>query len=172
MVPAGWLERMRADHERVRERLTPLAPEHGDRNPRPDPEAIQSFVDFLAQQFAHHMSAEDDILFPIVADTLPATSASLLPLSDEHEELRTMLQALRELLHAPPGAGRDEQIGVQMADLGELLRIHMQKEERLVFQVAERVLRPGELERLVAGRTTGTAPEASDPDSPNPKRNL
>jgi len=155
MVPAGWLERMRADHERVRERLAPLASQHGEGDPRPDPAAVQEFVDFLAQQFAHHMAAEDDVLFPIVADTLPATRASLLPLQDEHEELRTMLQALRELLAAPVGDGRDEQIGVQMADLAELLRIHMQKEERLVFQVAERVLRPGELERLVSERVAG-----------------
>ena len=83
-----------------------------------------------------------------------------------------MLAALIGLLQSPAGSARDEQIAIQMADLAELLRIHIRKEERLVFQVAERVLRPGELERLMSDRTTGTRPARSEPDSPNPKRNL
>jgi hemerythrin-like domain-containing protein len=168
MVSTGWLERMREDHRKVLERLAQLAPEtpHGTRPPVP---AVREFVDFLAGQFETHMAAEDDALFPIVLRTLPAVTDTLAPLQLEHRELRTMLQALRELLDTPAGKVRDEQIAIQMADLAELLRIHIRKEERLVFQVAERVLRPGELERLVSGRTTGTGPE---PDPPNPTRSL
>ena len=168
MEPNGWLERMRVDHQRVRERLAQLVPDRGETDVlpvRPDLPAIRGFVEFLAQQFAHHMAAEDEVLFPIVADALPATTSSLLPLTLEHQELRSLLAALRSLLDAPAGEARDQQIGVQVADLAELLRIHMQKEERLVFQVAERVLRPGELERLASDRTA----RRPDPTSPNPR---
>jgi len=171
MEPSGWLERMRTDHQLVRERLAQLVPDPGesDQRPvRPDLPATRAFVEFLAQQFAHHMSAEDEVLFPIVAEALPATTSSLLPLTVEHEELRSMLAALRALLEAPVAETRDQQIGVQVADLAELLRIHMQKEERLVFPIAERVLRPGELERLATDRSARTREHRQTP-SPNPR---
>jgi hemerythrin-like domain-containing protein len=165
---------MRSDHRNVLERLALLAPEPGDgptQPERPGLPAIREFVEFLAGQFDTHMAAEDDVLFPIVAQALPATADSLAPLQLEHRELHTMLGALSALLDAPAGHARDEQIGIQLADLAELLRIHIRKEERLVFQVAERVLLPGELERLVSEQT-GSHPQLPDPDSHNPKRNL
>ena len=167
MESAGWLERMRSDHRQVIERLEQVAPGTGDASARPISE-IRAFVEFLARQFDHHMAAEDQVLFPILVDALPAITESLAPLRVEHRELRAMLDALAALLQAPEGGARDQQIQVQLADLAELLRIHIRKEERLVFQVAERVLRPGELDRLVSDRTSGSAPR-SEPRSPNPR---
>jgi len=174
MGATEWLERMRSDHRQVLERLALLVPEPGDgsmRTQRPGVPEVRAFVEFLGIQFDHHMVAEDRILFPIVANALPATTESLAPLSLEHRELRSMLDSLAALLDSPAGSARDEQIGVQLADLAELLRIHIRKEERLVFQIAERVLLPGELERLVSEQT-GSPPDPPNPDSPNPKRNL
>lgn len=170
-MEAGWLERMRADHQRVLERIALLVPAAGVRPSQPDLPAIRAFVDYLGHQFDTHMAAEDDVLFPIVVEALPATVDSLAPLQLEHRELHAMLAALTALLDAPAGPARDEQIGVQLADLADLLRIHIHKEERLVFQVAERVLRPGELERLVSDRSS--APRARRPafQSPNDVRN-
>jgi len=171
MEPAGWLERMRRDHQQVLERLALVAPDAGEtaHPPRPDLSAVRVFVEFLARQFDHHMATEDQILFPIVADALPATAESLQPLRLEHQELRTMLGALAALLATPAGSARDEQIGIQVADLAELLRIHMRKEERLVFPVAERVLRPGELERLATDRTARTREPSPGTPSPKPR---
>jgi hemerythrin-like domain-containing protein len=171
MEPAGWLDRMRADHQRVLERLESLAPAAGAGSRLADLAPVRELVAFLARQFDSHMAAEDQVLFPILAEALPATTDSLRPLRQEHQELRTMLEALTTLLDAPAGRARDEQLGVQLADLADLLRIHVRKEERLVFQVAEHVLRPGELDRLVSQRTAATParrPSAPSPPERNP----
>lgn len=170
MEPAGCLEQMRDDHRRVIERLAQLAPEPGTAAAHPAPPDVprlREFVAFLARQFDVHMGAEDRILFPILADLLPAMTESLAPLRAEHEELRSMLAALTAQLDAPAGEFRDQQIAIQVADLADLLRIHTRKEERLVFELAERVLRPGELERLVAERTTGSRARLPESGSPN-----
>ena len=168
MEPAGWLEKMRVDHQRVLERLALLVPEAGTPPARPDVPAIRALVEYLAQQFDTHMAAENDVLFPIVAEALPATTDSIAPLRLEHAELRTMLGALKVRLGEPESHTRDEQMSILLSDLAELLRIHIRKEERLVFQVAERVLSPGELERLVSERTANSRPR-SEFRSPNPR---
>lgn len=170
MEPAGWLDRMRADHHRVLDRLAVLVPETGDHPARLQLPDVRAFVEFLAQQFDTHMAAENDVLFPIVAQALPATTDSLMPLRLEHQELHTMLGALTALLDAPASHARDEQIGIQLADLAELLRLHIRKEERLVFQVAERVLSPGELERLVTERSANRPAPRPEFRSPHSNR--
>jgi hemerythrin-like domain-containing protein len=59
-----------------------------------------------------------------------------------------MLSRLDETLLERPVAARDEQIAVQARDLVDLLRIHIRKEEALVLSVAERVLKPQEIDSL------------------------
>jgi hemerythrin-like domain-containing protein len=115
------------------------------------------------------MASEDEVLFPALAAALPAAGASLAPLQVEHRELRGMLAALAESLAASPSAERDEQIAIQVADMAELLRIHIRKEEALVFRVAERVLRPGELQRL-ADLQAARAAASARPSGAHPMR--
>ena len=106
----------------------------------------------LERQFATHMSAEDEVLFPALVKVLPETRASIVPLQAEHAELRSILAGLQASLRRPPGASRDQQIAVQARDLVDLLRIHIRKEEAVIFGVAERVLPPLEVARLAARR--------------------
>jgi hemerythrin-like domain-containing protein len=103
---------------------------------------LRDAVEHLERQFATHMAAEDAVLFPAVADSFPESRETLAPLADEHVELRSMLAALRTALASPRGSKRDEQIVIQTRDLIDLLRIHIDKEEAVVFALAERVLRP------------------------------
>ena len=123
------------------------------RAPRPLPTTgMESLVATLARQFATHMNAEEESLFPSLAAALPETSRSLEPLSAEHAELRAILASLAALLAVPKSSGRDEQIVVQWRDFAALLRIHIRKEEALVFNVAEHALPPRELARVEALR--------------------
>jgi len=105
-------------------------------------------VALLEQQFATHMRVEDDALFPALIEVLPEAGGSIAPLRDEHDELRSMLGGLARLLAQPIGPERDEQVAVQVIDLVDLLRIHVRKEEAVVFRVAERVLPAPTLRRL------------------------
>jgi hemerythrin-like domain-containing protein len=105
------------------------------------------------------VAAEDEVLFPALIEALPETRQSVAPLEAEHAELRDMLARLSGTLAEPPGADRDEQIAVQFRDFIDLLRIHLRKEEALVIRVAERVLRPREVQALAARMSQDPRPE-------------
>ncbi len=114
---------------------------------------MSGVVRLLERQFATHMSAEDQVLFPALLRALPEARASIAPLEDEHAELRSILASLRRGLASPQDEARDEQIAVLVGDLVDLLRIHIRKEEAVIFRVAERVLPAREVARLAAWRS-------------------
>lgn len=155
MKQTSIFEQMRNDHRRVLDRVETL--EMGVRGPGPrrgrslggDRHGeIRDVVELLKRQFATHIAAEDEVLFPALVDALPQTKATMGPLHAEHAELRSMLTRLDATLREPVGPARDEQISVQVRDLVDLLRIHIRKEEAVVLSVAERVLKPEEIEAL------------------------
>ncbi len=148
-------EQMRSDHRLVLRRIASLEAEMLGSEGRParahgvsrDAE-VKEVVALLKRQFATHMVAENDVLYPALVEALPQTKATVDPLHAEHAELRSMLTRLEATLEEAPGPARDEQITVQTRDLVDLLRIHIRKEEALVLGVAERVLKPREIEAL------------------------
>jgi hypothetical protein len=174
--------KLRADHRRVLGALDTLEREvallrpagltrtraraaAGVRRVRPLPtRSLAALVSGLARQFATHMTAEDDSLFPSLAAALPETERSLEPLRAEHAELRAILASLAALLDSPRSSARDEQIVVQWRDFAALLRIHIRKEEALVFNVAEHALPPRELARVEAIRFPRRAPARLRPN--------
>ena len=79
-----------------------------------------------------------------------------------------MLEALQRRVEQPATAERDEQLAVQTCDFVDLLRIHVRKEEAVVFRVAERVLEPADL-REVAIRMKRGATARSRRVRGNPK---
>jgi hemerythrin-like domain-containing protein len=147
-------ERMRDDHRRMLERvaaLEALMAEEGAWKSGSRVEAeLRDVLALMERQFATHMAAEDDVLFPSLLEALPEAKGSVEPLVTEHAELRDMLQRLRVTLAEADPSDRDEQIAVQVRDLIDLLRIHIRKEEAVVISVAERMLRPREVEALAA----------------------
>jgi hypothetical protein len=157
------LSRMRADHRRVIRDLEnvevaipTLRPERSrasrGRRRGPDWSPLRSVLGNLARQFETHMVAEELSLFPALERALPETGASLAPLRVEHAELRALLASLTALIESRSSGARDEQVVVQWKDFAALLRIHVRKEEAVVFSVAEKVLPPRELARVEALR--------------------
>jgi len=131
---------------------------------------LRDTVEHLGRQFATHMAAEDAVLFPAVADSFPESRETLTPLADEHVALRSMLVALRALLAGPRGSKRDEQIVIQTRDLIDLLRIHIRKEEAVVFALAERVLRPRGVRALARRLRPFTHPQPAPTRRRPPRR--
>jgi ABC-type uncharacterized transport system ATPase subunit len=80
-----------------------------------------------------------------------------------------MLADLEETLCLPNEA-RDEQMTVQIRDLVDLLRIHIRKEEALVIGMAERVLRPSEVEALTVRMNRGSAASCGLSLRPGPSK--
>lgn len=146
-------ERMREDHRRVLDEVAAMEQAvAGGADPVP---AARVLVSLLGRQFGSHMAAEDEVLYPALMNALPEARASIEPLCADHGALRMMLADLEETLSLP-GDDR-EQVAVQVRDLVDLLRIHIRKEEALVIGMAERVLRPAEVEALSARMNRGPA---------------
>lgn len=158
-------DRFRQDHALVLSRLDGLerAIEHGGRLDPDGSRLIEDVAALLRDQFASHVTAEERVLYPALADAFPEAAPSLRPLQAEHVEMRAMVARLATLLAWPASAARDEQLVVQARDLVDLLRLHIRKEELAVFNVAERVLTETEL-ALLSARVAGHR-VASDPES-------
>lgn len=143
-------ERLRSDHARVlrevgglEKRLLRSGP--GGGLSAEVEAALPGLLALLEAEFASHMAAEDEVLYPALIAAIPATSRSIEPLFTEHAELRQMLSRLLATLREPRGMERDEQIRVQVHDVADLLRLHIRKEESLVFRLAPQILAPGEI---------------------------
>jgi len=67
----------------------------------------------------------------------PRSAGIFAALVAEHRDLELMLAGLAQTLTLAPGPARDEQLAVQARDLAELLRLHIRKEEAVVFRLAE-----------------------------------
>lgn len=117
----------------------------------PDPETLGGLVTLLERQFATHMAAEDEVLFPALRAALPVAGGTIDPLLADHAELRATLAALRGQLGLPAGPSRDEQLVVLARDFADLLRLHIRREESLVLDVASRVLTDAELAAMAEG---------------------
>jgi hemerythrin-like domain-containing protein len=111
---------------------------------------LEALVSVLARQFATHSATEERVLFPALAEAFPGARPTLKPLEREHDEMRSMLARLEELLAESATPARDEQIVIQVRDLVDLLRIHIRKEEQSVLNVARRVLTAAEISALGA----------------------
>src|SRR5262245_42701009 len=150
----GLFQQLRADHARVLGALDALERELPALRPNTTPRTgsralatapLARVVARLRRQFATHMTAEDESIYPSLAAALPETRAGLALLGDEHAELREILSSIARELGTPASTARDERIVVQWRDFAALLRIHIRKEEALVFNVAEHVLPAREL---------------------------
>ena len=70
---------------------------------------LRPIVAILGRQFATHMTAEDALLYPWLAETLPESRVSIAELSDDHVELRSLLSGIATAMTQPPARRRNEQ---------------------------------------------------------------
>jgi hemerythrin-like domain-containing protein len=152
---SGLFERLREDHARVLGEIGELEANlrrHG-RGGHLSGEveaALPGILALLDSEFSSHMTAEDEVLYPALIAAMPAARGSIEPLFGEHAELRQMLAGLVATLDEPAGPDRSEQIRVQVHDMADLLRLHIRKEESLVFQLAPQLLAPDEIAAVSA----------------------
>lgn len=172
MSPAEIFQRMREDHRNVLERIgvfdsAAAAVPRGGASDWPGQE-VRQVLALLEKQFRTHMAAEEEVLYPALAEALPVARPSLEPLTADHGTLRMMLADLEQALEEPASDTRNEQIGVQLRDLADLLRIHIRKEEAVVFTIAERALSPREVEALAARIDRRPAENVRSTQGPGP----
>src|SRR5262249_46825952 len=158
MSTTDTFRHLRDDHARVLSELDVLAElAHAPTPGAREIDELRGVVVLLERECVAHMRAEEEALFPALAEVMPEAAKSFEPLRAEHAELKDMLTTLAGVLAGPAGSARDEQIAVQSSDLVDLFRIHVRKEEALIFRMAERVL-PEESLRHLADRLLVHAP--------------
>lgn len=100
--------------------------------------AVASFVAFFAAETAAHFREEEEVFFPLVAES-PEARALLVETLLDHQRLRSLVARLEE---APE---RDTMLAI-----AELLTSHVRREERDLFPLIER-LAAQRLEQAPAG---------------------
>lgn len=124
-------------------------------------------VDFIrnfADRF-HHAKEEDVLFVALVANGMPARQSPIEAMHLEHEQGRLHVRALEEAARrALAGeAGQEADITLHARAYAQLLRGHIDKEDHILYPLAERVLpeevRPAMLAAytVAEGRTPGLA---------------
>jgi hemerythrin-like domain-containing protein len=139
--------------ERVLDALEAFARGAADRQTA-ERSTVRDFADFFSgfADCCHH-GKEEDRLFPAMeAAGLPREHGPLAVMRHEHDEGRGHVRALRaigEASGALTGAERQAMASHAM-DFAALLRAHIQKEDGVLFPMAERVVPAAVLDRLSA----------------------
>ncbi|MBZ5670455.1 MAG: hemerythrin domain-containing protein [Acidobacteriia bacterium] len=110
---------------------------------------LQEFFRLFADQ-CHH-GKEEDLLFPLLEQKgIPRTGGPIGVLLREHEEGRSLIRQMGDAAEATKsgltGAG-SRWAGAARGYVG-LLHGHIEKENNVLFMMAERLLTPGEQEQL------------------------
>lgn len=110
-------------------------------------EELLDFIDFL-KEFADkcHHGKEEGILFPsIVAAGVPDRGGPIAVMMSEHIQGRGFIHEMVEALEEELDLSRFEKAGRNYINL---LRAHIQKENNVLFPMAEKVIAEAELEQI------------------------
>ncbi|MBI3393064.1 MAG: hemerythrin domain-containing protein [Nitrospirae bacterium] len=94
-----------------------------------------------------HLLREEKILFPPLEAFLPRDSGPLAVMLAEHDDLRRDEAKMKELLAAGPGSSAAQLREVALRFVG-VLKAHIQKEDNILFPMAEMHLSASDKERI------------------------
>jgi hemerythrin-like domain-containing protein len=101
-----------------------------------DPAAIQASWEAYDRAQRHHLEMEEEVLFPAFEDATGMTGGPTQVMRMEHEQMRGLLDQMASAM-----TGGDVQ---ELIDLGDtllmLIQQHNQKEEGMLYPMAERAL--------------------------------
>lgn len=121
----------------------------------PDAEFFLAAVDFIrnyADRF-HHAKEEDILFAALVANGMPREHSPVAAMLLEHEEGRAHVRALEAAALAVQAgeSGRAREIAEHAIAYLELLREHIDKEDHILYPLAERLILVGQREAVLAG---------------------
>jgi hemerythrin-like domain-containing protein len=98
-------------------------------------DAIERFAAF-SEGLLRHIDAEEWVLFPALADSTPLTRGPIRVMRAEHHQLREALVAIDRALKSRDSAWR-----APIDEIEERLQAHNQKEEMVLYPMADRAAR-------------------------------
>jgi hemerythrin-like domain-containing protein len=105
-----------------------------------DDSDLAGFATFLEGEVLQHFTLEEQALFPLLAGHLSPTQGPLAVMHAEHARFRELLAGLANALR---DGNRNTQRTLA-AEIIELLREHIAKEDHVLFPMATRVLSAAE----------------------------
>lgn len=101
-------------------------------------ERVQDAFDRFDHAQRHHISMEEEVLFPAFEEATGMTGGPTQVMRDEHRQMRGLLDQMRQCVVSGDHTG--------MIDLGDtlllLIQQHNEKEEGVLYPMAEQVLGP------------------------------
>jgi hemerythrin-like domain-containing protein len=114
------------------------------------------FVRNYADRF-HHAKEEDVLFVELVENGMPEKSSPIEAMLIEHDQGRAFIRALEEaVLKTRGGQDQSPAIVANARGYAALLRDHIQKEDQILYPLAERVL-PGEIRQRMLDAYTSAA---------------
>jgi len=101
---------------------------------------LADFVTYLENEVAGHFALEEHALFPALARHLSTDHGPLAVMHAEHASFRQLLAGLAAAMRAGDGAAQQ----AHAAELIQLLRAHIAKEDHVLFPMAARLLSAAE----------------------------
>lgn len=119
-----------------------------------DADRIEQMIDFV-QNFADrcHHAKEENLLFARMQERgLPVEGGPIGVMLQEHDEGRRLVQAAAEAL--PRASAGDPSststLTTNLLDYVRLLRVHIDKEDNILYPIADRILTTGDQAELAA----------------------
>ncbi|HUI24507.1 MAG TPA: hemerythrin domain-containing protein [Candidatus Kryptonia bacterium] len=105
-----------------------------------DTASLAAFATYLENEVGRHFDLEEQALFPALARHLSPDSGPLAVMNAEHALFRELLAGLAAAVRANDVAAQR----AHAAELVDLLRAHIAKEDHVLFPMAVRLLSPAE----------------------------
>lgn len=144
------------EHEAVEEQLRRLE----QMLPAPEPAGMNAVIGSLEADLDHHLAHEEQALFPLLERYLPRDRGPIAVMLLEHAELRQRVGNLRRAFdawrrkaEAREGGGAahaGKLLTAAARQVIELLRMHIAKEDQILFPLARRFLSAAEIAELQA----------------------
>jgi hemerythrin-like domain-containing protein len=110
-----------------------------------DVETLLRFLRAFADDL--HQSKEESALFPELLRTSAATQPALRQMLFEHDQERSLVEGLEDSLRTKKGPDFSHFAG----RLTDLLRNHIRKEDRILFDIVDRSISTEQDERVTSG---------------------
>lgn len=98
----------------------------------------EEFLAFYRRNLIRHFRAEEEVLFPLLRSSAPPSVALIDELMRQHDQIRETIPQIE--------AAAD--LAKVIFDLGDLLEVHIRKEERELFPLFEQYVEPAQAETI------------------------
>lgn len=134
------IRRLLADHVQVIHLLDRLEAAVAAAAPDAFPPVVADAIRFFEQELPLHIDQENDALFPPLEVHLGRDTGPCAVMRAEHEEISRLGEEFVGLAGGPFGDDVWQAIVGIAADVSNLLRSHLLKEEQILFPLSQRLL--------------------------------